>query len=522
MKRLNTLFLSAALVTLTAAPELRAQTTDAPTTGESITIELTETKDKEINIGAFAPAGNAWIDINGDGVCQDNERLGRNSTRPEDYTDIFYMGPEIETFTLDEKTQMVHIYGEIEAIRFEKSYTQTSPISIDLSKATTPKYIRIYECEELTDVTFPTLEKNNCEVLLIQYTALQELDLSSFEKLKVLVTSFNEQLRSVKQTKCEDMEELDFSFTLIPSVDLSFTPALASLYLCKAQLSEIDLTPTPDLEWLSIGANNLTKIDLSKTPGLTYLSIYDNELKEIDVTPLSNLEILEVEQNKLTKLDLSKNTNLEELTLHLNEITALDLSMLEELHYLSIFENNISEQAMQQVIDKMPRCKTMPEDEGDELWGALYVVNTKSPNGNVCNTLQVAKLKEMGWNAIIYLAAITSIDPELYEAAELDGAGRFQRMWHITIQCIRPTIALLFILAVSGCLSSNFDQVFFLSNSANMSRSETLDLYIYNMGIVSGRFSFSTAVLFFRSIISYALLRLCNFTSVKLTGESII
>ena len=61
-----------------------------------------------------------------------------------------------------------------------------------------------------------------------------------------------------------------------------------------------------------------------------------------------------------------------------------------------------------------------------------------------------------------------------------------------------------------------------LSNSANMSRSETLDLYIYNMGIVSGRFSFSTAVLFFRSIISYALLRLCNFTSVKLTGESII
>lgn len=397
MKRLNTLFLSAALVTLTAAPELRAQTTDAPTTGESITIELTETKDKEINIGAFAPAGNAWIDINGDGVCQDNERLGRNSTRPEDYTDIFYMGPEIETFTLDEKTQMVHIYGEIEAIRFEKSYTQTSPISIDLSKATTPKYIRIYECEELTDVTFPTLEKNNCEVLLIQYTALQELDLSSFEKLKVLVTSFNEQLRSVKQTKCEDMEELDFSFTLIPSVDLSFTPALASLYLCKAQLSEIDLTPTPDLEELSIGANNLTKIDLSKTPNLTYLSIYENELNEIDVTPLANLEILEVEQNKLTKLDLSKNTNLEELTLHLNEITSLDLSMLEELHFLSIYENKISEQAMQQVIDKMPQCKTMPEDEGDELWGAFYVVNTKSPNGNVCNTLQVAKLKEMGW-----------------------------------------------------------------------------------------------------------------------------
>ena len=95
-------------------------------------------------------------------------------------------------------------------------------------------------------------------------------------------------------------------------------------------------------------------------------------------------------------------------------------------------------------------------------------------------------------------------------------------MWLSTTPCYRPTIALLFILAASGCLCSNFDQVFFLSNSANMSRSETLDLYIYNMGIVSGRFSFSTAVLFIRSIISYALLRLSNFTSVKLTGESII
>lgn len=419
MKRLNTLFLSAALVTLAAAPELRAQTTDAPTTGESITIEVAETKDKEINIGAFAPAGNAWIDINGDGVCQNNERLGRDSARPEDYTDIFYMGPEVQTFALDENTREVHIYGEIEAIRFENSYTHTAPIKIDLSKTATLKFIRIYECEELEDVTFPTPENNICEVLTIQYTPLQELDLSGFETLKVLVASFNKQLRSVKRDRCEDMEELDFSFTMIPSVDLSLTPALASLYLCKAQLSEIDLTPTPDLEELSIGANNLTKIDLSKTPNLTYLSIYENELNEIDVTPLANLEILEVEQNKLTKLDLSKNTILEELTLHLNEITSLDLSTLEELHFLSIYENNISEQAMQQIIDKMPQCKKMPEDEGDELWGALYIVNTKSPKGNVCNTLQVAKLKEMGWTPY----DVNGADPEDFMLAPVEYEG---------------------------------------------------------------------------------------------------
>ncbi len=419
MKRLNTLFLSAALVTLAAAPELRAQTTDAPTTGESITIEVAETKDKEINIGAFAPAGNAWIDINGDGVCQNNERLGRDSARPEDYTDIFYMGPEVQTFALDENTREVHIYGEIEAIRFENSYTHTAPIKIDLSKTATLKFIRIYECEELEDVTFPTPENNICEVLTIQYTPLQELDLSGFETLKVLVASFNKQLRSVKRDRCEDMEALDFSFTMIPSVDLSLTPALASLYLCKAQLSEIDLTPTPDLEELSIGANNLTKIDLSKTPNLTYLSIYENELNEIDVTPLANLEILEVEQNKLTKLDLSKNTILEELTLHLNEITSLDLSTLEELHFLSIYENNISEQAMQQIIDKMPQCKKMPEDEGDELWGALYIVNTKSPKGNVCNTLQVAKLKEMGWTPY----DVNGADPEDFMLAPVEYEG---------------------------------------------------------------------------------------------------
>ena len=117
---------------------------------------------------------------------------------------------------------------------------------------------------------------------------------------------------------------------------------------------------------------------------------------------------------------------------------------------------------------------------------------------------------------------ISGIDPGLYESAELDGANRWQKMWYITLQCIRPTISILFILAVSGCLGSNFDQIFMMTNSANISRSETIDLYIYNMGLGMGRYSFSTAVLFFRSIIAFALLQLCNLVAVKLTGESII
>lgn len=130
-------------------------------------------------------------------------------------------------------------------------------------------------------------------------------------------------------------------------------------------------------------------------------------------------------------------------------------------------------------------------------------------------------LKETGWSAIIYIAAISGIDPQLYEAAELDGANRWQRMWHITVQSIRPTIAILFILAVSGLLGSNFDQIFMLKNNMNMKMAESLDLYIYNMGLVSGRHSFSTAVLFARSIVALALLLSANFTSKKLTGDGI-
>ena len=138
------------------------------------------------------------------------------------------------------------------------------------------------------------------------------------------------------------------------------------------------------------------------------------------MTPLEGLEILEVEQNKLTKLDLSKNVNLEELTLHLNKINALDLSMLKELHLLSIYENNISEQEMEQVIAKMPQCKKPSEDDQyEELWGHLYIVNTLSPQGNVCNTLQVAKLKEKGWTPF----DVKGADPQEFMNDAVEYAG---------------------------------------------------------------------------------------------------
>jgi putative aldouronate transport system permease protein len=129
--------------------------------------------------------------------------------------------------------------------------------------------------------------------------------------------------------------------------------------------------------------------------------------------------------------------------------------------------------------------------------------------------------KELGWSAIIYLAAIAGIDQELYEAAIVDGAGRFRRMWNITLPCMKPTIAILFVLAVSGLMSTNFDQIFVMKNAMNAQSSEVLDIFVYRMGLQSYRFSYAAAIGLFRSVISLALLLAANFITKKLTEDSL-
>lgn len=129
--------------------------------------------------------------------------------------------------------------------------------------------------------------------------------------------------------------------------------------------------------------------------------------------------------------------------------------------------------------------------------------------------------KELGWNAIIYLAAIAGIDPELYEAATVDGAGRFTKMFKITIPCISGTIAIMFILAVSGLMNSNFDQIFVLRNPLNADASDVIDIYVYRMGIEAFRFSYATAIGLFKSIIALMLLLTANGVTKKLTGKSL-
>ncbi|GIO39563.1 ABC transporter permease [Paenibacillus antibioticophila] len=129
--------------------------------------------------------------------------------------------------------------------------------------------------------------------------------------------------------------------------------------------------------------------------------------------------------------------------------------------------------------------------------------------------------KELGWSAIIYLAAITSISPEMYEAARIDGAGRFQQMWYVTLPAIKATISILFILAVSGVMNSNFDQILVLRNSLNDSASNVIDYYVYYTGLSQGRFSYSTAVGLFKSVIAITLLLIANQVSKKLNDTSL-
>ena len=127
--------------------------------------------------------------------------------------------------------------------------------------------------------------------------------------------------------------------------------------------------------------------------------------------------------------------------------------------------------------------------------------------------------KSAGWTSIIYLASISGVSPELYEAATIDGANRIQRVWHVTLPCIRPTIVVLLLLAVGNTMNAGFDQIFNMYNASVRSVSDILDTYIYRITFqVSGDFGFSTAVGLFKSIINFVLLYLFD-RMAKMLGE---
>ncbi|MGI5878210.1 MAG: ABC transporter permease [Christensenellales bacterium] len=124
--------------------------------------------------------------------------------------------------------------------------------------------------------------------------------------------------------------------------------------------------------------------------------------------------------------------------------------------------------------------------------------------------------KESGWGAIVYLAAMMAIDPQLYEAAVIDGAGKFRQMWHITLPGIAPTIVFIIMIRLGAILGSDMEQIMLLSTPATLPTGDVLSYYVYRMGIGRMQFSFATAAGLFTSVIGFLLLVSANYLSVKI------
>ncbi len=141
-------------------------------------------------------------------------------------------------------------------------------------------------------------------------------------------------------------------------------------------------------------------------------------------------------------------------------------------------------------------------------------------NPSVFREVLVAQViwKETGWGTIIYLAALAGIDPELYEAAKIDGAGRLRQIWHVTIPGIRSTIVILFILRLGHVLDVGFEQIYLMLNPTVSQVGEVIETYVYRMGIVNGNYSFTTAVGLLKGLIGLILIVSANHL-VKRMGE---
>ncbi|MDO4306183.1 MAG: ABC transporter permease subunit [Eubacteriales bacterium] len=130
--------------------------------------------------------------------------------------------------------------------------------------------------------------------------------------------------------------------------------------------------------------------------------------------------------------------------------------------------------------------------------------------------------KEIGYNTIIFLAALTSIDPGLYEAAAIDGAGRFKQVLYISIPSLMGMVLLLTLLGIGSIMSAGFDQVYMLYSPAVYSTGDIIDTYSFRMGIQGGQYSLAAAVGLFKSVVSFILMVIANFMTSKLGNRSIL
>jgi putative aldouronate transport system permease protein len=129
--------------------------------------------------------------------------------------------------------------------------------------------------------------------------------------------------------------------------------------------------------------------------------------------------------------------------------------------------------------------------------------------------------KEIGWSTIIFLAAITSIDPQLYEAAKMDGCGKFKQMLYITLPGILPTVMIIFILSSGGIISSNFEQVYGFQNLYTQTSTEVINTIVYKYGIQLGEFSMATAFGLTQGLVSFLILYVVNKISKKVSNVGV-
>lgn len=136
--------------------------------------------------------------------------------------------------------------------------------------------------------------------------------------------------------------------------------------------------------------------------------------------------------------------------------------------------------------------------------------------------LLVGVWQSAGWGTIIYLAALTGINKELFEAAEVDGAGRLKRIWHITLPGLKPTVVTLLIINLGHMISIGFERPYVIGNTAVREYSDVLSTFVYRIGLESGQYTLATVVGLFQAVVGLVFVLGANFTSKKLTGESIL
>ena len=127
--------------------------------------------------------------------------------------------------------------------------------------------------------------------------------------------------------------------------------------------------------------------------------------------------------------------------------------------------------------------------------------------------------RETGYGTIVFLAALAGVDQEMYEAARIDGAGRWKLMWHITLPAIKGTVVMMLILRVGGLLNTGYEQIFLMRNDLNMEMADVFDTYIFTRGITNGQYSFSTAAGIFKSVVGIVMVLSSDWFAKKM-GES--